>query len=709
MKVASLYKIYFYALFFISTSAFGNKGASPAEDWIIQNIYGPSQVGIVQSIPIDIDQDGDMDVVSASIEDGQLRAYLNQGGSVFEEVIINKDVPGVFRFSAVDINADEQTDFLLTSIETNEVLVLISQNGQYIKSLVASAVLLPTDAQAGYFNQDQLLDVISISFEDNSVFLHLQQPDGSFLTSLISDQVIRPRKIELEDLDNDDDLDILVASSDDNSVRIFVNDGSSEFSEQLISDQLNGVRYVVACDVDQNNLIDFVVSAAEDDQLLLFNNQGDLMFNQVSMDDALFGANALHCQDIDGDQQNELVAISSANSEIYLYETTGAFAKTLIANNRDGYVEVNAADFDGDGAVEILTQSFFEHRNLLYLPHQNNQEVVVWEDFPDGAYYVTSADIDGDGDDDAVVTSLSDNRLFWLERIQQKFIFHGITNSIEAPQSVVAGDLDADGDLDLVTAGAFDDRFWIHYNDGSGNFSTAVLLDGPNNPARASIGDMNGDLIADIVVTSSLDNTLRLLIQNEGVFEQEIIDDDLTGAFDIELLDINQDGLLDVLATGLRDSNVNLYTQNQTGGFDLTVLFDSAMRSNTIQSIDFAGNELPDVSFESNDSLVNLINNDGVTFDLVDALVLVADLITYVFKGGDNANELRFVGSLDSGAIQIVDLVDSIQIEEWLLESQFSMRAVSKTSSKDFYFAASSVDNSVKLIFKDLIMKSSFD
>ncbi len=192
----------------VLTLGFGLAQAQTVADgWVIENIHGPSQVGIVDTIPVDLNKDGLMDVVSASIEDGHLRAYINQGNLEFEQQYISTDVPGAFRVSATDINNDNQTDFLIPSIETNEIIALIADpNAQfygYRKQIIAKNVLLPTDAQAGDFNGDGLIDVVSISFEENVLLLHLQNNQGEFITTVLSESPQRPRKLVVEDFNND--------------------------------------------------------------------------------------------------------------------------------------------------------------------------------------------------------------------------------------------------------------------------------------------------------------------------------------------------------------------------------------------------------------------------------------------------------------------------------------------------------------------------
>ena len=170
-------------------------------------------MGIGDTIAVDIIHDVLMDVVAASIDDGHLWAYINQGGStelsnvVFEEMFISKQVPGIYRVSEIDINHDGQVDFLLPSIESQEIILLVADSTAqpygYRKQIIASDILLPTDAQAGDFNRDGLVDVVSVSFELNRVYLHLQNLQGTFDTQIIADSILRPRKILVENYNNE--------------------------------------------------------------------------------------------------------------------------------------------------------------------------------------------------------------------------------------------------------------------------------------------------------------------------------------------------------------------------------------------------------------------------------------------------------------------------------------------------------------------------
>lgn len=690
---------------------------TPVGGWLIENIHGPSQVGIVDSIPVDINQDGFMDVVSASIDDGHLRAYINQGSSQdlvkpsFKQLYISKEVPGIYRVSATDINDDGEVDFLVSSIETHEVIALIndpnSQPFGYRKVVIAKSVLLPTDAQAGDFNNDGLMDVVSVSFELNAVYLHLQNEAGEFATTTLSESTLRPRKIQVENYTNDFQMDFIVASSEDNAIRLFVNQGQGTFQEQLISDQMTGTRFVAQCDADGNNLIDFVASATTDNMVYLYTNLGDGKFSEQVAGVDLPGVNAIHCADIDNDNQDELISIASQVGNIYTQELNGS-NKQLIANTRDGYVSVKTAVFETNGPRQILTQAYFESRNLLYQANQANQESVVWEDFPDGAYYVTSGDIDNDGDIDAVIASFRDNRVYWLERNKHYFTPREISTIVDGPQSVIAGDIDNDYDLDVVTAGAWDNSFWLHKNDGFGVFETSLIFDSAFNAARVSLADMNKDGLLDLVASSSLDNSVRLFIQQEKGFSEQLIDSDLIGAYDIDVADFNNDGFFDILGSGLRDSNINLYINNGLNEYNLDTVYHAASSTNSVDVADIDANGLPDISLIKDGSIINLLNKSNLFFDLVDPIINLEAIRDFLFVKDEKINGMVFIGLSETGDLHIIDF-SSVKPVYTRLDNQFRARSVVIDGPNRAFYSVSNVDNSVKWIFQDIILKDNFE
>ncbi len=107
-------------------------------------------------------------------------------------------------------------------------------------------------------------------------------------------------------------------------------------------------------------------------------------------------------------------------------------------------------------------------------------------------------------------------------------------------------DLDNDGDLDLIVYSRNDDELTSYLNDGTGDFSTSVLLGGLDDPRQVGTGDFDDDGDNDIAV---VDNSTLFVYFNQGnsQFTQSTVDSN--GFFHqwMKVRDIDLDGVPDLL------------------------------------------------------------------------------------------------------------------------------------------------------------------
>ncbi|TDR23766.1 FG-GAP repeat domain-containing protein [Marinicella litoralis] len=616
---------FLYLQLWLSAPGFAQQVAA---GWVLDNIHGPSQIGIVDSIAVDINHDGFMDVVSASIEDGHLRAYINQGASqdlvnlVFEELYVSKEVPGAFRVSATDLNQDGEVDFLVPSIETHEIIALIADDGGYRKQIIASNILLPTDAQAGDFNNDGLMDVISISFELNAVFFHPQDNTGGFGTAILAESVLRPRKLVVDHFNNETALDFMVASEEDSSIRLYENQGDGVFVEQLITNQMSGTRYLASCDANGDDAMDVVVSATADDAVYLFINSGGGIFSGAVIDQDLPGVNALHCADIDNDQQGELIAVANRVGHIYTQDLSGA-NKQLIANSRDGYVSVQAATFEFNGGMKILTQAYFENRNLLYTANSLGDEEVVWEDFPEGVSAIAKGDINGDGVADIVATSFRDGVVQWYDGVS--FKRHVIAENIGGAADVLVVDVDENGALDVVVAASNAGGFYWFRNSGGAEFETTVIYSGAPFANAVAVADINGDGQLDIIGTSGSDDAVRWFDRMGLTFTVHTINQANDAPNDVVASDFDNDGDIDLMVANFFSGDVSLYVNN-TADFTELKLIENMNRPYELALVAGADSAFSDVlgSFARGDLVIKFEN---MTESMFNPIVLLDDIV----------------------------------------------------------------------------------
>lgn len=170
---------------------------------------------------------------------------------------------------------------------------------------------------------------------------------------------------------------------------------------------------------------------------------------------------------------------------------------------------------------------------------------------------------------------------------------------------VAAADLDGDGDLDLTSCDTRGDALYWYENDSKGRFHRYFIQQ--NEPGwfeRHAVGDINGDAFPDVVVVKNLDGHL-VWFENSGqpvkdkVWKRHVLTTDLKRAYDVALVDLNGDGLLDVAASAWNGNHIAWFVH--PGRANVNALWKKEMidpelaEARTIRSADFNGDGKPDV------------------------------------------------------------------------------------------------------------------
>ena len=191
----------------------GPRGFSCQE--VTEAITSPQSVSAA-----DFDNDGLLDLLSASSGDRKVAWYRNEGGGVFpNQRIITIEAEGVKSAHSADLDGDGLIDVLITS-DSEDKIAWFRNEG------------------AGLFSSQRVITKgIGIG---GAMFVHVA------------------------DLDNDGRLDVLCLSADGTKVLWYRNDGGGAFSlEQVVSASVTGISSVYAADLDRDGRLD-VLSAGSD-------------------------------------------------------------------------------------------------------------------------------------------------------------------------------------------------------------------------------------------------------------------------------------------------------------------------------------------------------------------------------------------------------------------------------------------------------------
>ena len=360
-----------------------------------------------------------------------------------------------------------------------------------------------------------------------------------FVKQVISTELLNPLGISAADFDNDGDVDVVSISWDYGIISWFNNLGAGTFdhSPQVITEIMTFGYGVITADVDSDGLID-VLGSSSDDKVVWFKNLGGGDFGDVN--------------------NNHQLITASANTD----------------SPRGMYAE----DLNGDGDIDVLSSSRWDHKIAWYenlgggdFGNINaNQNIITTNAL--NAQCVYAADLDGDGDMDVISGSAGDAKIAWYENTDGLGTFGPqqiITTDAEGVRSVYAADLDGDLDMDVISASPDDNKIaWYENTDGLGTFGSQQILILYAFGTRSVIAkdfDSDGDI--DIIFSSPGNNKIAWFenLDGQGNFSDVIlITDDAPGTADIDISDIDNDGDLDVLSAN--------YTSHETTWYEQVVL-----------------------------------------------------------------------------------------------------------------------------------------
>jgi VCBS repeat protein/type IX secretion system substrate protein len=565
----------------------------------------------------DLDGDGDIDILSASRNDGKIAWYENLGGGSFSnQQIITINTSFTRSVYAADLDGDGDLDVLSASSGDNKIAWYKNLGGGVFSSqqIISVNANVAVSVYASDLDGDGDVDVLSASQGDNKITWYENLGGGSFgIQHTITTNANGAISVFTADLDNDGDEDVLSASAIGDNIAWYENLGGGSFGiQQIISNNTNGASSVFASDLDGDGDFDVLSSSSDnntsDHKIAWYENFGGGVFGPqqiINSGTSVSGASSVYATDINGDGKIDVLSASKNVDKIAWYENLGGGAfgvEQIISSNAIDANSVVCADIDNDGKTDVISGSSGDNKVAWYKNLGGGSfgmEQIITNQVGNGARSVHSADINNDGYNDILSASSVDGKIAWFKNLgNNSFDTARVITTDVGVLSIYAIDLDGDGDIDVLSASYLfpNSKISWHENLGSGIFGPQQIISTTQDkPIDVYASDLDNDGDFDVLSASMNDNKISWYENlGGGNFSIEnIVTTIANGAQDVHTSDLDGDGDMDILSASSvftnppTDERIAWYENLGNGVFGPQQLISTSIQwGYTVQSAD---------------------------------------------------------------------------------------------------------------------------
>lgn len=350
-----------------------------------------------------------------------------------------------------------------------------------------------------------------------------------------------------------------------------------EAVRRVISSGFGGATWTDAADLDGDGACDLVASAWDNAEVAWWENDGTgERWTKRSVETGFINAVAVAAADLDGDGATDIVGATKLTGRVVWWRNDRgdgtAWTKYDIGADVPGVFSLTTADLNGDGALDVLSQSTKDPARAVVFwlnggDGRSWTETVV-EDGTPGIWFTRAADIDGDGDPDivAVVFRRENRAVLWYENPGAgSGPWRKVNVSVEGAMTcffVSAGDIDGDGDCDLVATRTSKPAGIVWFENetpGEPGWPVHEVDSDFEAPYTAVCADLDGDGDTDVAGVSNTWGTVAWWENADGrgkTWVRHILDTAFPLARNVVPADVDGDGAVDLVGTAFGAAEV---------------------------------------------------------------------------------------------------------------------------------------------------------
>ena len=560
---------------------------------IAEDVDKPTSIRVV-----DVDADGDHDILVASANDSTIRLYKNNGMDAveqFSETILGTNVSGANWVCGGDLDGDGDFDVLAAGRFSDSV-VWFEQRHMHSGTFrsaqdITSSLDGASYASAGDMDGDGDMDVVATGYNADELVWYENMGDWNWSSANVIDGTRDgPWSAMISDMDGDGDMDVTAAFYAEDEVAWFMNDGAGMFDAgtTLVADA-DGAAGLGAADLDHDGDHDLMFVSYRDDTFGWLENMGDGYYSDpMHVDVVLDGPAAIATADFDRDGDMDVAVNSLRDDRIVAFESRSDGLGDPIEVS-DGEADlprvIAAADVDDDGNWDIAVGAsnddivgWFE--NLSELPRVLTPPTAAptnvtgsygvesismrWDSVPSSEnggtsiirYVATASPTTEEGPTGRCIVPATTNRCRVL----------GLTAEIEYSATVRAENLSGAGpesDPPVTAVPVLPSGEAAELSD------EMVIDDNSDSVTSIHVADLDGDMDMDVMASSVGDSTVSWHenMGNDTFSDRQVLSDMVPKSYSVRAGDLDNDGDMDVLASSRGGDELVWFANNGDGSF----------------------------------------------------------------------------------------------------------------------------------------------
>lgn len=360
--------------------------------------------------------------------------------SSFTRHTISSSIGQPMDLCVMDVNKDGQKDLITVSSTGGEISWWENQGQEmFIKHPVKTGFAGGRSVRAGDLDGDRDIDLIAASYSGNKIEWYENNGSQVFSGTILDGNFRGAHTVQLIDLDQDGDLDVVCSGWDNTPAKSEIawweNLGGKQFSKHLVSDQLDQSPFVDVADMDGDGDLDMVGADETTGEVYWWSNSGQGIFTEHFVDGEFSLAHTVVARDIDKDGDMDILGAACTSSLLSWYENkgAGAFEKRSLPS-LGGAIWMDMADFDLDGDNDMVATGMAAGQLAFFA---NNGQQVFTRSWIEGGlasgFALNVADIDNDQDMDIAAIGYNSNFLGWWENTITR------TSLVKAPGWICRG------------------------------------------------------------------------------------------------------------------------------------------------------------------------------------------------------------------------------------------------------------------------------